>query len=366
MNAEVVYFHAYDIAQDADLELIEATMRETLEPFRFGRLKDAPRGFPVYHPLSIQIPAMQAEIGDEAVRLYPSVKIFPVGALSVKIRIPVSCTAIGDLLRYRNPVFSEGGTLEQRASLIARQVFERIRAGLAMPADTLSGPEVYTVYCVETPLQRDGDSHGWLEANRRHVAGLLVGESDAACLSDQEVHETLQYQYAYYRTDLVVVDWDAALVLDHPRDFNDTLYVMELANVQLDQLRAYDDMLDRALDKAYDDVERAARVFALGARSRVLKALREIRMDITKMADELSNISKFFGDWHLARVYLGCAERFHLGEWEKSVMQKLRTLDGLYTILQQDGNNRLMLILESAIVALFVIDLVIIVLLGKT
>ncbi len=365
MNAEVVYFHAYDIAQEADLEVIEATMRETLEPFRFGRLKDAPRGFPVYRPLSIQIPAIQAEVSGEAVWLYPSVKIFAVGALSVKIRIPVSCMALGDLLRCRNPVFTDGSTLEQQASLIARQVFERIRAGLAMPADTLSDPEVYTVYCVETPLPRDGDSHGWLEANRRHVAGLLVGEADPACLSDQEVQETVQYQYAYYRHDLVVVDWDAALVLDHPSEFSDTLYVMELANVQLDQLRAYDDTLDRALDKAYDDVELAARVFAPGARTRVLRELREIRMDITKMADELSNISKFFGDWHLARVYLGCAERFHLREWEESVMQKLRTLDGLYTILQQDGNNKLMLILESSIVALFVIDLIIIVILGK-
>lgn len=48
-----------------------------------------------------------------------------------------------------------------------------------------------------------------------------------------------------------------------------------------------------------------------------------------------------------------------------SVIQKLRTLDSLYTMLQQDSNNRLMLILETSIVALLVIDLALLVLLGK-
>jgi len=47
------------------------------------------------------------------------------------------------------------------------------------------------------------------------------------------------------------------------------------------------------------------------------------------------------------------------------VVQKLRTLDGLYTMLQQDSNNRLMVILESAIVALFVVDLILLVMMGK-
>ena len=162
-----------------------------------------------------------------------------------------------------------------------------------------------------------------------------------------------------------MVDWDAALVVDMPEDYNDTLYVMEMANLQLEELRAYDQILDQALDKAYDDVERTARLHEWGARRRVLGELRSIRMDVTKVSDEISNITKFFGDWHLARVYMGCATRFHLSEWEKSVSQKLRALDGLYTMLQVDSNNWIMLILEASIVALFIIDLVIIVWMGK-
>ncbi len=61
---------------------------------------------------------------------------------------------------------------------------------------------------------------------------------------------------------------------------------------------------------------------------------------------------------------MGCTARFHLAEREGVVSQKLRSLDGLYTMLQQDSMNRAMLLLEITIVALFVIDLVIIVVLG--
>jgi len=80
-------------------------------------------------------------------------------------------------------------------------------------------------------------------------------------------------------------------------------------------------------------------------------------MDVTKMSEEVTNITKYVGDWYLARVYLGCKERFHIAHWEASVDQKLNQLDDLYTIANTEINNRRMLLLEAVIVALFLIDL---------
>ncbi len=42
-----------------------------------------------------------------------------------------------------------------------------------------------------------------------------------------------------------------------------------------------------------------------------------------------------------------------------TIDEKLQTLDGLYEILKHDQTNRWMLLLESTIVPLFIIDLVI-------
>jgi hypothetical protein len=130
---------------------------------------------------------------------------------------------------------------------------------------------------------------------------------------------------------------------------------MELANLQLAELEAYDRILDTAVDRSYRD---------LGGRqwrgtSRVHRELREIRVDLARLSDELSNITKFFGDWHLARIYQALNQRFHLADWHRTIDEKLKTMDDLYQILRSDQNNRLMLVLELLIVLLFVIDLVV-------
>ena len=52
----------------------------------------------------------------------------------------------------------------------------------------------------------------------------------------------------------MVVDWDAALIIDEPQNFDETLYVMELANLQLAELEAYDRILDDSLERAYRDL----------------------------------------------------------------------------------------------------------------
>src|SRR5439155_979149 len=83
--------------------------------------------------------------------------------------------------------------------------------------------------------------------------------------------------------------------------------------------------------------------------------LREIRVDLARLSDELSNITKFFGDWHLARIYENISARFHLGDWHRTIDEKLKTLANLYQLLQHDQTNRWMLMLEATIVLLFVI-----------
>src|SRR5438045_8030205 len=99
----------------------------------------------------------------------------------------------------------------------------------------------------------------WLRANRREVASLLTEEPDPSHLSEQESEESTTRYYSYYDRDLVVMDWDAALIIDEPRYLDETLYIMELANLQLAELEAYDSILDNAVERAYRDL--AARRF---------------------------------------------------------------------------------------------------------
>jgi hypothetical protein len=66
-----------------------------------------------------------------------------------------------------------------------------------------------------------------------------------------------------------------------------------------------------------------------------LRALRPYRVDLTRLADEVMNITKLSGDWHLARVNLLAArERFYLDQWRRSVERRLGQLDLLDGVVQ--------------------------------
>jgi hypothetical protein len=197
-------------------------------------------------------------------------------------------------------------------------------------------------------------AEAWLDENRREVAALLTQEENSGALSVQEADESTRLSLSYYDSDIVVIDWDAALVIDEAEDFHETLYLMEVANLQLAELEAYDRLLDETMDRSYRDL----RAHPMHGRRRTLEDLREIRVDLARFSDELSNITKFFGDWHLARIYQGVSARFHLADWHRTIDEKLKTLDNLYQLLASDQNNRLMVFLEVTIVLLFVVDIV--------
>jgi hypothetical protein len=372
MTGNVTYLYAYDIAHEADLAAIETKLRGTVQWFHFGRSKDAPRSFPSYRPLILQMDDVQIDGPFGPMTLSTSIKLFSVGAVSVNVRAPISCERVTDLVALRDLTVKANTTLEERIGEIVRRLLEAIKPQLDTPVKAIGEPEVYTIFRLDAPAETTAAAENgsrqsleeWTVRHEREIAAILVGETDAASLSDQEVQETLMHKYCYYRNDVTILDWDAAFVIDTPEACQDMFYVIEVANIQLEELKTYDMELDTVLDKAYDDVHVIVRPHAFRQRQRVLADLREIRMDLTQVTDELSNITKFIGDWHLARVYMGCVARFHLSQWQDMVSQKLRSLDSLYTMLQQDSTNRVMLMLEIAIVALFVIDLIVITVLG--
>jgi len=272
--------------------------------------------------------------------------------------VPFQVEHVEDLVVYHDLQFSNG-SLNEEVRRLAEEVRQELAPHYIRPVANLADEEAYTVFCLDSPLRTDDgtviSAENWLRAHRRSVASLLTQEPDLDHLSKQEADESTGRFLSYYEHDLVVVDWDAALLLDQRENFDETLYVMELANLQLAELEAYDRLLDDSLERAYRDLNNRS----LRRRTSIMKELREIRIDLARFNDELSNITKFFGDWHLARIYENISARFHLADWHRTIDDKLQTLDDLYQLLNHDQTNRWMLMLELTIVLLFIIDLII-------
>lgn len=352
MKGEVVYLYAFDVADEIALGLVTEILSKRAVPFIVRLSSQIPREQPLYQPLSVE-PLVTATIREKPLRVL--VRVYGVGVISVTLRVPWEADTLRALHTLHDPRLDNGDTLDRFARRICDEVYEGLRPVLLRSSRTVE-PEAYTIFCV-TELPSSDDATSWFADNRREIAGLLT-QSLPESLSDDQIHETLRVRRSYERTDLVVIDWDAALVVDTKGYMEDVLYVLELANLQLEEFRMMDQRLDKYLDRAYEDLERRRWGILLWNLRRTLSKLRRFRVDLARIADEVTHITKFLGDWYLARVYLGAKERFHLEDWRRSVEQRLVQLDQLYQIFQSEVYERRMLWMEAAIVLLFIIDLI--------
>jgi hypothetical protein len=406
---EVVYLYAYDVAYEI-AGVVPTLLGQPGKQFAAAATRRMPRDPFFYQPQMFRLPDLPPTEKKAPAPPHATVKLFPVGAFSIAVHVPFEVASLAELVAYHDLRLTTG-PLHEEVRALAERVFAELRPYCIRPVEALKEDEAYTVFCVQAPLpgqapdasvgraylpdiqpptgterrasmpdlqsgQTASPSHAgaeaWLHANRRLVAAILTQEEDMDQLSLQEAVESTNLFLSYYESDLAVIDWDAALVVDEPEDFEEVLHVMELANVQLMELGVFDQILDEAVGRAYRDLRKMpwgeVSESRRGWRGRrdVRRDLGEIRMDLERLRDELFNITKFFGDWHLARVYQHLSSRFHLAEWSRIIEGKLHTLNEFYQILKADQNNRLMAFLEVVIVVLFIIDLVVLVMGLKT
>jgi hypothetical protein len=353
MKGEVIYLYAFDVANEISTSRVQEVLSEKPFPFEIRMDRTLPKDMPLYKPLAIEPPPLTTRLHGSPVRLL--IRIYDVGVVTVMMRAAFETGDLNSLMAFHNPKFENSELPDEVAAWLCAQVCEGIKQFMNGPTG-FPTPEAYTVFCF-TDLDGARDANLWLGDKRRAVAALLT-ETPAEKLSEAQVNEVLRIQRSFENTDLAVIDWDAALVVDLTGYVDDVLYALELANLQLEEFRVMDNRLDKYLDRAYEDLERRP-LPLFGAANKTLRQLRRFLVDVAKLADEVTHITKFFGDWHLARVYLGARDRFYLDQWRTSVEQRLAQLDKLYSVAHAEMNEQRMLWLEIIIVIFFAIDLVI-------
>lgn len=352
LQGEVVYFYAFDVANEIRLDGVAEILAERPVPFTVSPARTTPKAMTFSRPLGVEFSPQAVTLFGQPVRLL--VRVYEVGVVSIMVRAPAAGESLQDLIPFHRPLVNGGRPLDELARELCRDVCRGLAPCLVQPGE-MTDPEAYTTF-VLTHIDGERDANQWCAGHRREIAGLLC-ETPPERLSASQVDEVLRLNRSFESTDLVVIDWDAALVVDLDSTVEDVLLILELANLQLEEFQWMDRSLDRHLEKAYSDLRRPFR-----SSLRVLRSLRQMRIDLARLADEVTHATKFIGDWHLARIYLLARERFHIDQWRASVEQRLGQLDQLYTLVRGELNDRRMLWLEVIIVVFFAIDLLILLL----
>jgi hypothetical protein len=136
--------------------------------------------------------------------------------------------------------------------------------------------------------------------------------------------------------------------------------VLEFVNVELLEMRFLDRRLDAALEKAYALLARRnwGRSWWPGTVRNDLRDLGALQVENAALFEGVNNALKLVGDQFLARVYRLASERFHLAEWDATILRKLDTLDSLYGKTADLASAMRIEILEWIIILLIAFEVV--------
>lgn len=259
------------------------------------------------------------------------VTVFDFGAASITYQWPLpsgpGALSLADLQKLSRTLYDRN--LEAQAKEQIQAFMKEIHPAITRP-ELSPLVEDYYLFVIEE-FDEPRPAADLLARHGPSIAQVLRFEIQP--LSPEQQEEALNQRLSYYENDLVIVDWNAALVYD--RDYHDTVYVLELLNVELLEARYIDNQLDRRIgDYQGISLKQSDWLLPLRAPNRkAIQALAELRLESLLLAERVDNALKLIGDLYLARVHAAAAERLYLQDWQSAISRKLDIIASLYQLL---------------------------------
>jgi hypothetical protein len=351
-NGHITAFYLFDISESVDLSRLGELLRVPA-----GRARLAPKpatpAYVQYHVAPVQVDGDAIgipEINGFRVR----VKVFDYGVVSLALTRPFA-GLWHDLVTIAHGLENEN-TLESDANRICQAVVDRLAPALERPRGRFLS-EDYFVFSA-TDIDGVSDAAALLEQFGPTIAQLLRAEIGP--LSSQEREEVLRHRLSYLANDLVVPAWSSALVYDTEAGAPATLDILEYANSQLLQFRYYDDLLDARLAELYKEIETTGGFRSWWSRryTRAARRVHAVVIDVNELTDRTENALKLVGDVYAARLLALANSRLGVNAWRGSVQDKLKTLDEIYRFAVDQTSMQRGELLEAAIVAILVFELI--------
>jgi hypothetical protein len=349
---QLIGLFSFDVGWEIDLARARALVGSAgPEESRGRRAAPAHLAFAT-PPVRVALGTRDVTVGQTTVTATAGARIHDFGAVTIILQSPLDEPL--DRLPGLTAALAGAGPLEDAARALLEPLFERLRPAITKPGLNRFVEDYYVLQVDQTvPLTTIPEL---LAGGQRALAAAL--RCEATLLSDTETADVFRTALSYYPDDLVVTEWNVALVIDDV-DSADTVNVLEYLNVQLLELRYYDDLLDRYVADAFGLPATPPRGLPLLHRRyrRAVTELATIRLDVAGIVERLHNALKLSGDVYLAKVYTRTAERLALRAWEESVGRKLDVLQQIHNLLLERVTTARGEALEVTVIVLIAVEI---------
>src|SRR5687768_11395357 len=165
------YLYAFDFAYEMTRVPVLELLGQPVAQFVVDASKRSPRQLFFYRPQMVRLPPLERLGPRGPVRLERTVKMLPVGAISITVRVPFSVASLDELVAFHDLRFSDGTYLYDDVRALAEEVKGELKPYAIRPLEKLGDEEAYTVFCINGPLTcADGSgvsAEDWLHSHRR-------------------------------------------------------------------------------------------------------------------------------------------------------------------------------------------------------
>lgn len=167
------------------------------------------------------------------------------------------------------------------------------------------------------------------------VAELLLAEPTKTL--SESTHKAIQSNFSQYtKQDLLIMDWNSALVMDFgkEKEYQDYVDILEFSLAQLLELRIYDELLDEKLDELYDSLEKKQYNKITEFYSKMSEDSSHLYMEFSDFFEKLDNSIKTVGDFYLAKILKTADRKFGFDELKRSMSRKIQALSDISKMCQ--------------------------------
>ncbi len=313
----VYFFSTFDIGEEIDLK----SVHDHHSFARTGTFQS--QYFKSYHkPLVLDIEKCKISPACETAHLYNF------GVVSLRYRFPFKAT----LERIKKLIHDFDALYRHKAIDDARSIFNQIREDIRHPR-FFHLHNSYTLIQMDT--QDDLGAYAIKEQYGNEIATVLRFETEH--LSEYKKNEILADAFGYYRGDLLVIDYDSALVYE--TDCGDLLDIFEFANMRNMELQYFDRVLDKQLNLIYErqpyKIPWRAYFPLLGMFSfDPVGELAKLKVDISVVSERLGSSVKFSEEPYYKEVYRILSEKLDFKSWQTSLDKKLEIIHDILEVHQ--------------------------------
>lgn len=349
----ISYYRIFDIGPDVDLikaqKNLDNSGSDTLKLKRNSKamvIEDA--------PVVISLGQWIHHLAGVDYTISATGKLYSFGAISIhlKLVLPTRTT----LTEIKNLVFNmeNDPLLEELAKEKAHQLADKIKSS-AKKIEFWDQIEDYMIVYLYPHGDEIKDYAEILKL--KEIPEIILIEKDQKIAPELREH-AIKTHLQYTEKDLIILDWNSAIICGNRDDGSDLSDVIEFALTQMLELRYYDDLLDRKLNSLYKNIQETKQSIFKNKYAKFAEESSLFYIEVSEIIEKIENSLKVIGDFYYAKVFRSSLEKFRTKDWQQSVDSKLTNLANISHLFNNETNERRSQLLEIVIIILISIEVI--------